>query len=49
MAKVIFTFNGINTTIQCLLGDKMKDVCLKYSSKIDIDINSLYVLQGAIK
>ena len=49
MAKAIFAFNGINTTIQCLLGDKMKDVCLKYSSKIDIDINSLYFLYGGNK
>ena len=49
MAEAIFSFKGNNTTIQCLLGDKMKDICLKFSFKINIDINSLYFLYGGEK
>ena len=46
MAKVTFTFNGIKTTTLCSKDDKMKDICLKYSTKIDTNINSLYFLYG---
>ena len=49
MAKAIFNFNGSNTLIQCLEGDNMKDICIKYSSKINIDINSIYFLYGGNK
>ena len=49
MAEAIFSFKGNNTTIQCILGDKMKDICLKFSFKINIDINSLYFLYGGEK
>ena len=44
MAKVIFLFEGKETHIQCLQEDKMIDICNKYSSKINININSLYFL-----
>ena len=46
MAKAIFLFNGIQTTIQCLKEDKMKDICKKYISKINIDMHSVYFLYG---
>ena len=46
MAKAIFTFNGIKTITMCSKDDKMKDICLKYSTKIDTNINSLYFLYG---
>ena len=46
MAKVIFEYNGAKTTIQCLKEDTMKNICLKYSSKINTNINSLYFLYG---
>ena len=49
MAKVIFTYEGEETTIQCLKEDQMKNICFKYSSKIDIDMNSLYFLYGGNK
>ena len=49
MAKVIFSFNGIKTTVLCLKEDKMEDICLKYISKIDIDINSVYFLYDGNK
>ena len=44
MAKVIFSFDGKETHIQCLKGDKMKDICNKFSSKINVNINMLYFL-----
>ena len=39
MDKVIFTYEGEETTIQCSKEDQMKNICCKYSSKINIDIN----------
>ena len=44
MSNVIFIFNGAQTTIQCLPGDKMGDICKRYSSKLGINIDSLYFL-----
>jgi predicted RNA-binding Zn-ribbon protein involved in translation (DUF1610 family) len=41
MATVIFTFEGRPLTIQCTTDEKMKDICNKYASKINFDINSL--------
>ena len=49
MTKVIFSFNGIQTIIQCLKEDKMKNICNKYASKINININSLIFIYGANK
>ena len=45
-AKVIFNFEGIDTTIQCLTNEKMKDICQRYVNKIDKNINSLIFLYG---
>ena len=44
MSKVIFTFKGSKTIIQCLKDDKMKDICLKFTSKINININNIYCI-----
>ena len=44
MALAIFIFNGIKTAIQCVKEDKMKNICAKYASRIDKDLNSLYFL-----
>ena len=41
MAKVIFMFKGIQTTIQCLKEDKIETICKKFTAKVDQDINSL--------
>ena len=49
MAKIIFIYDTIPTIVQCSKEDKMRDICLKYSSKIDIDINLLYFLHGGSK
>ena len=45
-AKIIFSFNGIEVHIQCTLEDKIKDICKKYATKIDNNINSLLFLYG---
>ena len=42
MAKAIFTFNGDITTIQCNIKEKMKNICIKFAKKEDIDINKIY-------
>jgi WD40 repeat protein len=49
MATANFTYEGIKTAIQCLKEDKMKDVCKKYTSKIEKDINSLYFIYNGNK
>ena len=49
MAKVIFIFNGIKTMIECLKGDKMGNICSKFASKIDIDMNLLNFLYESNK
>ena len=46
MAEVIFIYKGKQTTIQCLKEEKIKNICNKYTSKIEKDINSLYFLYG---
>ena len=45
-AKVIFNFEGIDVTIQCLTNEKMKDICQRYSNKIGKRINELIFLYG---
>ena len=46
MSKAKFSFEGTETVIQCLKDEKMKNICNKYSTKINIDINSLIFLYG---
>ena len=48
-AKIIFNLEGIKITIQCSQEDKIKDICQKYATKIDININSLLFLYGGTK
>ena len=49
MSKVIFIYDGVQTIIQCLNEDKMKNICQKFSSKITTDINSLiFLYNGAM-
>ena len=45
-AKVIFNFEELDVTIQCLNNEKMKDICKRYSNKIGKNINSLIFLYG---
>ena len=48
MAKAIFSYEGLKKIIQCLKEDKMKIICQKFSSEIEVDINSLYFLYDGI-
>ena len=49
MANIIFTFNGVETLIQCKIDEKMKDVFKRFSTKIQFDINSLFFLYNGDK
>ena len=44
--NVIFTFDGRDIAIQCSSGDKMRDVCQKFATKAETNINSLIFLYG---
>ena len=41
MAKVLFIYDGIKTDIYCNITDTIKEIVEKYSSKIQIDLNTL--------
>ena len=43
-AKIIFNYEGEDITIQCSIEDKMEDICQKYVTKIESNINSLLFL-----
>ena len=43
-ASVIFSLNGFNLTIPCSKEDKMRDICINYTKKIEKNINSLIFL-----
>ena len=50
MAQIEFTFNGIFTTIQCNLNEKMKDICQRFKDKVglDNDRNLIYSYNGKL-
>ena len=43
-ASVVFTLDGVNLAIKCKTKDKMKDICKKYLSKINKNMDSLLFL-----
>ena len=45
-AKMIFTLDGVDITIQCSKEDKIKDICQKFANKVQKNINSLIFLYG---
>jgi len=46
-ASIIFIYNSMNEiTIQCRKEEKMKDICLRYSTKLGKNINKLIFLYG---
>jgi len=49
MFEALFYYNGNNTIVQCNLNDKMKDIFIRFSTKVEADINSLYFLYGGKK
>lgn len=48
-AKIRFIFNGNDMIFQYSKNSKMKEVCLKYSNKLQKDINSLIFLYAGNK
>ena len=49
MAEVEFAYNGINTTIQCNLSEKMKDICKRFKDKVGLNnINIYYSYNGQV-
>ena len=46
MAEIIFIYDGQNITVQCNINQRMKDICINLSNKINADINSLTFLYG---
>jgi len=45
-ARVTFTLDGNDVTIQCSQEEKMRNICQKYESKIGINMNFLVFLYG---
>ena len=48
-AKINFELDGVNVIIQCSEEDRIKDICEKYVTKIESNINSLIFLYGGNK
>ena len=48
-ANVVFTLDGVNLAIRCTTEDKMEDICKKYSTKINKNMNSLLFSYGGNK
>ena len=46
MAEIVFIYDGRSMTIQCNIDQRMKDICINLSNKINTDINSLTFLYG---
>ena len=44
MSEVIFSYQGNKTSIQCDANEKMKDICIRFSNKLNIDINKIFFL-----
>ena len=49
MAEVIFSYQGNQTVIQCNTNEKMKDICLRFTSKLDINISKVFFLCNGVK
>ena len=47
--KVIFSLDGFETTIKCTKSDKMKDICQKFSTSINKNMNTLLFLHEGNK
>ena len=42
--KIIFSLEGIDSLIQCTKEEKLKDICLKYATKLDKKLSYLLFL-----
>ena len=47
MYEVDFIYNGNNTIIQCKENEKMENICKRFSTKIDKNIENLYFLYSS--
>ena len=43
-ASIIFSSNEVDLAMECEMDDKMRDICQKYTTKIEEDLNSLLFL-----
>ena len=46
MAEIVFIYDGQSIAIQSNINQKMKDICINLSNKINTDLNSLIFLYG---
>jgi len=46
LAMVIFLFNGMQTRIQCLINEKMRDIINRFNTKLKINMNNAQYLYG---
>ena len=44
--KIVFTFNGTEITTQCTPEDKIRDICQKFTVKIESNMSSFTFLYG---
>ena len=42
MYSIEFNYNGNNVIIQCTKDEKLKEICYRFSEKIQINKNDLY-------
>ena len=49
MAELIFLYNENETKIQCNKEEKIKEICKRYITKIQIDINTIYFIYNGNK
>ena len=48
MSKIIFSYNGLETIIQCNEQEKMKEIIKRYKSKINTEENIYFIYNGII-
>jgi hypothetical protein len=46
MSEVNFLYDGFLTKIQCTKGQKMKDLCQKFATKMNVNLNDVCFLHG---
>ena len=46
MAKVIFKFDGEETKVQCNENDTMEDICKRFCSKTEKNIDKIFFIYG---
>ena len=49
MAEIDFTYSGKVITVLCNLDDKLKDVCQKFTTKAQLDLEQLLFLYNGTR